>query len=238
MQAEKLNQGQIRELIQHFASEPLENYELMWVLESCLETPSSAVYGLGFFPWTGGLVAIHRQCTWLRLENEMHLETLFEPLPALDLCRFYTTSLHTLDMLQRWFPGGVVTQSSLCVRNLTRTWKKRFEVSVSAIPDPNTLGGWDYEIHDGDGVLVATCSSQQVVSPWQEVIEWIGVKVENYWMEQAYGAVTAMLLGRGSPVVVRADTEEMLALLEPIGFREFGKLYYYVAPRELYSVGD
>ncbi|HPZ21823.1 MAG: hypothetical protein ACOX21_01075 [Bacillota bacterium] len=233
MQAEKLSHGQIRELIQHFSAEPLENYELMWVLESCLETPSSSVYGLGAFPWAGGLVAIHRQCIWLRLDNEMHLETLLAPLPDLDLCRFYTAGLHTLDMLQRWFPGGVVTQSSLCVRNLTSTWKKRFEVTVSSNPDPHTLGGWDYEVYDADGVLAATCSSQQVVSPWQEIIEWVGYRLENYWVEQAYGAVTAELLGRGSPVVIRADTEELSALLAPLGYREFGKLYYYVAPREL-----
>lgn len=231
MQAEKLSRAQIRELHQCLMEAPLDNYELLWVLESCIETPASAVYGLGSFPWTAGLLAVHRQCIWLRLENEMLLETLLAQLPELDLCRFYTASPHTLDMLQRWFPGGALTQSSLCVRNLTRTWKKRFEVSVSSAPNPNTLGGWDYEVRDSEGGLVAACSSQQVVSPWQEIIQWVPVKEESYWTEQAWGAVTNLLLAQESPVVVRAD-RKLLAILEPLGYREFSQLYYYVAAGE------
>jgi len=127
--AERLSRAQIRELHNRLTEAPLDNYELLWVLESCLETSASAVYGLGSFPWTAGLLAVHRQCIWLRLENEMLLETLLAQLPEPDFYRFYTTSPQTLDMLQRWFPGGILTQSCLCVRNLTRTWKKRFEVS-------------------------------------------------------------------------------------------------------------
>lgn len=232
MQAEKLTKAQIRELHQCLTEAPLENYELLWVLESCLETPASAVYGMGSFPWLAGLMAVHRQCIWIRLENEMLLEALLAQLPEFDLCRFYTANPHTLDMLQRWFPGGVLTQSALCVRNLTRTWKKRFEVSLNFAPDPNTLGGWDYEALGPDGGMLATCSSQQVVSPWQEIIKWNQVKEERYWTEQAWGAVTSHLLAQGSPVVARADREELLAILEPLGYREFSKLYYYVAARE------
>jgi len=232
VQAERLSRAQIRELHDRLTEAPLDNYELLWVLESCLETPASAVYGLGSFPWTAGLLAVHRQCIWLRLENEMLLETLLAQLPEPDFYRFYSTSPHTLDMLQRWFPGGILTQSCLCVRNLTRTWKKRFEVSVNSAPDPNTVGGWDYEVLDSDGGLVAACSSQQVVPPWQEIIKWAPVKEESFWTEQAWGAVTAVLLARGSPVVVRADSEDLFVALEPLGYREFSKLYYYVAARE------
>ncbi len=79
---------------------------------------------------------------------------------------------------------------------------------------------------------MAACSSQQVVPPWQEIIKWVPVKEESFWTEQAWGAVTAVLLARGSPVVVRADSEDLFVALEPLGYREFSKLYYYVAARE------
>ena len=232
MQAEKLSRAQIRELHACLAEAPLEHYELLWVLESCLETLASAVYGLGSFPWLTGLMVVHRQCIWLRLENEMLLETLLAQLPEQDIYRFYTTSPQTLNMLQRWFPGGILTQSRLCARNLTKSWKKRFEVNVRSAPDPETLGGWDYEILDSNGNLAAVCSSQQVVPPWQEIIKWAPVKDERYWIEQAWGAVTAFLLAEGNPVAVRVDSEDLFAVLDPLGYREFSKLFYYVAGRE------
>jgi len=232
VQAEKLSRAQIRELHAHLTEAPLENYELLWVLESCLETPASAVYGLGSFPWPAGLMAVHRQCIWLSLENEMLLEMLLAQLQEQDIYRFYTTSPPTLNMLQRWFPGGILAQSSLCARNITKNWKKRFEVFVRSAPDPDTLEGWDYEILGSNGNLAGVCSSQQVVPPWQEIIKWAPVKEEDYWTEQAWGAVTAFLLAEGNPVVVRVDSEALFAVLEPLGYREFSKLYYYVAARE------
>jgi len=33
-------------------------------------------------------------------------------------------------------------------------------------------------------------------------------------------------------VVVRTDSEAVLGILEDLGYREFSKLYYYVAARE------
>ena len=227
MQAEKLSHGQIKDLHGSLMEKPLANYELLWVLESCLGTPASIVYGLGPFPWGAGLMAIHRSCIWLRLENEMFLESFLEQLPSEEIFRFYTAKLETLEMLQRWLPGGSLTTSSLYARPLTQSWKRRFAVTLQSTPDPDTLGGWHYEISDSQGSRVATCSSQKVVPPWQEIIELESVREETYWTEQALGAVTADLLAGGSPVVIRVD-RGLFDILAPLGYREFNELYYYV----------
>jgi hypothetical protein len=234
MQAVKLARGQIRELQSHLSETPLENYELLWVLESCLDTPAGAVFGLGTEPWSAGLMIIQRQCIWLRLENEILLESLLAELPEWDLYRFYTASANTADMLSRWFPRGQLSQSWLWVRNLTKTWRKRFPVSVQVNPDPDASGGRIFAVSDQDGRAIAFCTSQQVVAPWQEVIQW-SLQAEKdlvYWTEQAFGAVTAALLEDGSPVVVRVEDEELTGVLEPLGYREFSQLFYYVAARE------
>jgi len=233
VEAVKLNKAQIRDLHRFLGREPLENYELLWVLESCLETPASAVYGLGVVPWSAGLMIVHRNCVWLRLDNEMLLTALLVQLPEQDIYRFYTTSASTLDMLQRWFPQGQQTESRLYVRNLTKTWRKRFDVEVNIEPDPATLGGQICTFMAG-GEPVATCAIQEVVLPWKEVVQWVMAKDQDllYWIEQVFGALTSILLGQGSPVVVRTDSEAVLGILEDLGYREFSKLYYYVAARE------
>lgn len=233
MQAEKLSREQIRELRGSLEENALANYELLWVLESCLETGPSAVYGLGAFPGAAGFISIHRNCAWLSLRNEMLLEPLLAQLPELDFHRFFTTSAATLAMLERWLPGGVLTQSSLWVRDLTRAWKKRFFVTVDSVRDPNTLGGWRHTVVSREGDRIAELSSQLVVPPWQEITEWTPLTNESYWLEQALGAVTAFLLATGSPVVFRAVGEENMEILAGLGYREFSKIFFYVAPGEL-----
>lgn len=233
VKAVKLSKAQIRELHAHLAAEALENYELLWVLESCLETPTSNVYGLGEHPWAAGLLVIHRQCAWIRLKNEMLFETLLEPLPELEMHRFFTTSLDTLGMLKRWFPQGQLSQSRLCVRNLTKTWRKRFDVSLEVSPDLATAGGNTFLAFAEDRI-VATCTSQLVVLPWHELVQW-SLKMDSdkaYWTEHALGAITAALLSEGSPVIVRVADEELFVILETLGYREFSQLYYYVAAGE------
>lgn len=233
MQAVKLSKAQIRELHSDLSGTALENYELLWVLESCLETPASSVYGLGSHPWTAGLLIYHRQCFWLQLENEMLIEQILNPLPELDMYRFFTTSSDTLDMLKRWYPQGQLSQSRLCVRNLTKTWRKRFEVSLEVTPDSATAGGQTFLASAGERIIAA-CSSQQVVQPWQEIVEW-SLKADfdkAYWTEQALGAITSSLLGEGSPVIIRVEEDELFGILESLGYREFSQLYYYVAARE------
>lgn len=175
---------------------------------------------------------IHRQCIWLQLENELLLEEFLTWVPEFDLYRFFTTSANTLDMLKRWLPGGNVIQSALFVRNLTSNWRKRFSVLVHTTPDPSATGGWEQVVTDATGNLVATCSCQQVVPPWQEIVGWEPVTEKGYWPEQALGAVTATILERGSPVIIRAEGEEMRAQLAPLGYREFCQLFYYVAAKE------
>jgi len=212
----------------------LDNYELLWVLESCLETPASAVYGLGPQPWSAGLLITHRQCIWLRVENEMLLSALLDLLPELDMYRFYTSNTETLEMLKRWFPQGQVSQSQLCVRNLTKTWRRRFDVTVQVNSDPSTVGGQAFSVTAQDGRLVATCASQQVVLPWQEIIQWKLLEGQDlvYWTEQVFGVITAAVLSEGCPVVVRIEDSTLFGILEPLGYREFSQLYYYVAARE------
>ena len=231
MEAVKLSRTQLKELHQSMKKEPLHNYEMLWVLESCLETGAGAVFGLGSFPWDMGLLAVHRRCAWLSLTDETRLEPLLAQLPELEVYRFYTADPGVLDMLARWLPGGARHQSGLWVRPLTRSWKKRFSVSLRFSPDPHTRGGWDYQVFDPEG-LVATCSSQSAVPPWQEVMKWAPLRSGQYWAEQALGAVTANLLARDCPVVVRAEGDEEPALLESLGYREFCQLYYYIAPGE------
>ena len=234
MDAVKLSKQQIRDLHDHLIEEPLANYELLWVLESCLETSASMVYGLGNHPWHAGILIMHRHCVWLRLQNEMLLETLMAPLPKLDLYRFYTTEADTLEMLKRWFPQGQLTQSRLCVRNLTKTWRKRFDLTVETEPDPTTIGGQTYSIVGPTGDLIANASSQQVVMPWQEIIDWQLLMEKDlvYWTEHVLGAITAVILADGCPAVLRVEDEALFSLLEPLGYREFSQLYYYVAARE------
>lgn len=231
MEAEKLNRKQIRDLLESLADAPLKNYELIWVLEACLETPMSNVIGLGPFPWRAGLLISHRQCYWLKLDNEVFLEGLLSHLPNIELYRFFTTDAATLAMLSRWLPGGVASQSALMVRNNTQTWKKRFQVSLRVVPDSNTFAGFEYEITNPSGELVAVCSSQQVVPPWQEIIKWVPLLNEDYWLGQALGSVTALLLAQGYPVVMRVDRGTLGTLMEPLGYREFACIYYYITAR-------
>jgi len=232
VQAVKLSRQQIRELRAHLGQAPLENYELLWVLESCLETASSAVYGLGAAPWSAGLLILHRDCLWLQLENEVLLTSLLAPLPEQDIFRFYTTNPKTMDMLKRWFPQGKLSQSQLCVRNLTKNWRKRFDASVKVEPAENG-GGQEFLLTAGDDV-VARCTCQQVVSPWQEIMHW-SLEVEQdrrYWAEHVFGAVTATILAQGYPAVVRVENEELYSVLEPLGYRGFSQLFFYVATSE------
>lgn len=234
MEATKLTRAQVRDLIDTLGQEPLENYELLWVLESCLETPASAVYGLGSRPGSAGIMVLHRDCVWLRLDNEMLFSSLLAPLPEQDFYRFYTTSPATLDMLQRWFPQGQLSQSRLCARNLTKTWRKRFAVEVQIEPDESAPGGDIYLVQDSAGAVVATCRVEEVVRPWREVVKWQLNPDQDifYWTEQVLGAVTAALLAQDSPVVVRAEAENVFEILEALGFREFNQLFYYVAAQE------
>lgn len=233
MQAIKLSKNQIRELHSHLAQDALINYELMWVLESCFETPASTVYGLGSFPWSAGILITHRQCFWLWLKNERFLETLLSPLPKQDMYRFYTSEHETLDMLQRWFPHGQLSQSKLCVRNLTKSWRKRFDISIEVSENPATLGGQSFTGTDKDGRLIASAFSQQAVLPWHEIFDWeIHFQQDiSYWTEQFFGAITSALLDEGFPVIVRVQ-DNVLNLLEPLGYRQFCELYYYVAAGE------
>lgn len=233
MEAVKLTKVQIRDLLAILGEEPLENYEFLWVLESCLETPSSSVYGLGTMPWPAGLMITHRDCVWLRVDNEMLLTALLTPLPEQDFYRFYTTSATTLDMLQRWFPQGQCSQSRLCVRNLTKTWRKRFAVSTYVELDISAFGRETYIVVDGNDNLVADCTVEEVVQPWHEILQWslVGEQDLNHWTEQVFGAITATLLAEGSPIVVRSDNDDFFTILQGLGYREFNQLYYYVAAR-------
>jgi hypothetical protein len=230
----KLSKSQIRELHSHLLDEPLGNYELLWVLESCLETSASDVYGLGRHPWHAGLLVMHRHCLWLKLQNEMLLEALLAVLPKLDLYRFYTTDTETLEMLRRWYPQGQLTQSRLCVRNLTKTWRKRFDVSVTVNADPATVGGFTFCLTGPGQETIATASSQQVVVPWQEIMDLQLLAEQDlvFWSEHVLGAITAVILAEGCPAVIRVGNEELYNILEPLGYREFSQLYYYVAARE------
>lgn len=234
VQACKLAKAQVRDLMDRLAKEPLENYELLWVLESCLETPASSVHALGVQLGSAGIIVIHRDCVWLRLDNEMHLSALLEPLPEQDYYRFYTSNASTLDMLQRWFPQGQLSQSRLCVRNLTKTWRKRFAVEIQVEADPETPGAQIYVAWDAEGGLVAQCRVEEVVQPWHEVVQWQVTREQdvNYWTEQVFGAATAALLAKGSPVVVRVAEDELYSSLETLDYREFKQLYYYVAVKE------
>lgn len=231
VKAEKLSREEIGELRAFLAREPLENYEWLWVLESCLETPSSAVYSLGAGPWSAGLLILHRQCVWLRVENEMLLEDLLAPLPGAEVYRFYTTSPATVDMLERWFPHGQLSRSQLCVRKLTSSWRKRFPVEVSFASHSGPAQGELVMVQNGGGEIIAGFKVEQAVAPWYEVVEWnLAVSQDvAYWRQQAFGAVTAALLNRGNPVVVRAEDRELYNDLEGLGYREFCQLYYYVA---------
>jgi hypothetical protein len=226
-----LARAQVRDLIQHLAQEPLQNYELLWVLESCLETPASTVYGLGSRPGSAGIMVLHRDCVWLRLDNELLLSSFLAPLPEQDYYRFYTTNPVTLDMLQRWFPQGQLSQSRLCARNLTKTWRRRFVVEVQVEPDRNAPGGEIYLVQDKEGGLAANCRVEEVVRPWHELVQWQLVPDQDifYWTEQVLGAVTAALLAQGKPAVVRAEDENVFAILDALGYREFNQLFYYVA---------
>ncbi len=226
--------AQVRDLMEQLAMTPLENYELLWVLESCLETPASSIYGLGVQPGSAGIMIIHRDCVWLRLDNEMLMTALLAPLPEQDFYRFYTSNAATLDMLRRWFPQGQLSQSRLCVRNLTKTWRKRFAVEIQVEPDPETVGGQIYAAWNAEGSLVAQCRVEEVVQPWHEVVQWQLTREQdiNYWLEQVFGEVTATLLSQGCPVVVRVEEDEFFSILEPLGYREFSQLYYYVAVKE------
>lgn len=234
MQMVKLSKQQVKELHSHLAEAPLENYEFLWVLDSCLETFSSTVYGLGAHPWSAGLFILHRQCIWLRLENELFLETMLAALPEMEVFRFYSTKSDTIEMMKRWFPNGQLAQSRLCVRNLTKTWRKRFDVSLQVNPDPSTTGGQTFTVFASDQGLIASCSSQQAVPPWHEIMNWSLEAGQDiaYWTEQAFGAVTAELLAEGNPIIVRVDDDELYGILESLGYREFSNLYYYVASSE------
>lgn len=231
MEISKLTRKEMGDLRQYLAEQTLQNYELLWVLEGCQDSPGSTVAGVGSFPWPAGMMLHHRDCFWLRLENEIFMEQLLGSFPRQEVYRVYTTEPNSLDILKRWLPGGEVRQSALCVRNVTRSWRKRFSLSPEPIAHDNAdEPGEEYNLFDASRRLVASVKVQTLVAPYQEITDW-EILIESqhsYWLEEVFGAMVNWYMGRQLPLVVRLREESVEQLLEPLGFREFSPLYYYI----------
>ncbi|MTI96864.1 MAG: hypothetical protein FH749_15550 [Firmicutes bacterium] len=233
MDVSKLDNEQIHKLQTVLAADSLANYELLWVLEGCLANAASQVYGLGDPVRPAGILVIHRQCLWLRVQEERWLEPLLEKLPREPIYRFYTTEEAMLDMLMRWFPQGEYSQSSLMVRNVSKSWRKRFDVRVERVDSGPDMAGYLFNIY-ADSSLIAAVSGQSHVAPYLELVSWKVYEQDSYYqlLEPVFGALTSHCLETEQPVVVRSGDANLLTVLESLGYKSFSPLYYYVAAAE------
>ena len=230
----RLTKTEVSRLRDNLARQPLDNYELLWVLDGCLDSPGGAVVGVGSYPWPAGILIRQRDCFWLRLHNETFLEQMLSAFPRPDVYRIYTTDNQSLEILQRWLPGGDTRHSVLAVRNLTKTWRKRFEVSPRKLPPVNGADQCRYVLETDQGVKIASVIVRNLVEDFREITEH-QFHVEgqhSYWLEEVAGAMVNHFMDTGQPVTMRLADENMLHLLEPLGFRQFSPLYYYVGMME------
>lgn len=235
MNISKLTRSEIEDLRLSLVEQPLHNYELLWVLDACLESPGSMVAGVGRYPWPAGLMIRHRECFWLRLANEMFMEDLLGCFPRQDVYRVYTTDHQSLDMLKRWLPGGESRQSSLCVRNATKSWRRRFSVSPELAGGENADDpGTEYRLYTTSRQVIASVTVRSLVEPFQEITHWeiYADSQYSYWLEEVFGAMVNHFLSQKLPVVARLGEDSLVQLLEPLGFREFSPLYFYIGLAE------
>lgn len=235
MAISKLSRAEVGDLRHYLAEQRLQNYELLWVLEGCQNSPGSTVAGVGSFPWPAGIILFHRGCFWLRLENEIFMDQLLDCLPRQEVYRVYTTEPSSLDILKRWLPGGELRQSALCVRNVTRSWRKRFSLTPEPIANDNAgEPGVEYHLFDSSHRLVATVKVQTLVAPYQEITDWkfFTESQHSFWLEEIFGAMVNLYMSQQLPLVVRLGEDSLMELVEPLGFREFSPLYYYIGLEE------
>ena len=234
MEIGRLSKADVGRLRDALAGQPLDNYELLWVLDGCLTSPGGSVVGVGSFPWPAGILVRQRDCFWLRLHNETFFEELFKAFPRPDVYRIYTTDDHSLEMVQRWLPGGDTRHSVLAVRNVTKTWRKRFEVTPRKLSPINGADQYRYVLETDNGKKIASVTVCNLVEDFQEISEH-KFHVEgqhSYWWEEVAGAMVSHFMEKEQPVVMRLADEAMLHLLEPLGFRQFSPLHYYVGMME------
>ncbi len=234
MKISRLSKAEISRLRAILGRQPLENYELLWVLDGCLDSPGGTVVGAGSCPWPAGILVRQRDCFWLRLNNELLLKDMLGAFPRPDVYRIYTTDNESLEMLQRWLPDGDTRQSVLAVRNVTKTWRKRFEVSPRQVPPLNGVDQHRYILETEQGQKIASLTVRNLVENFQEITdhEFHVEGQHSYWLEEVAGAMVNHFMTLEQPVTMRLADENLLQLLEPLGFRQFSPLYYYVGIME------
>jgi hypothetical protein len=231
MDVHKLTKREVNWMHQHLAREILDNYEFLWVLEGCMNNAASSVWAIGEFPWSAGYVICHRQCHWLRLNNEKFMEPLLDCLPKEPILKFYVDNRVTLEMLTRWYPGGMFSESTLFVRRNSQSWRKRFDLDLIQ-EEESTLGR--RMLFGNQLGPVATITAKAVVKPYVEISEWTLHCEENrwFWLEQAIGLTTGIFMAKGKPMVIRVNQDPLKESLGVLGYREFSPLYYYMAIKD------